>query len=209
MEAYDGRTLNGEIHMNRIPPKDPAIPSRRYLNLLINGAKSVGLQEKYIQWLESIPTYKTPDNILEARKKHIPPNFDGLKEITWDELNKHKVVGDIWLSVMGYVIKFPNNRVLFSSFWGTESAGRSILHFNDISIDENPTLSRGKPPYPLLKDMRDDELEYLKMTLDQRMFSVDVDYNITGVSEIVGYLKEWKEQQDKGTTEFKKPEKNL
>ena len=132
------------------------------MNLLINGAKSVGLKEHYIKWLESIEYYKVPKHILEARNKHIPPTFDGLKEITLEELNKHNTHEDCWVSVMGYVIKCPKDRIMFPGLRGKEISGGRMLNINDISLDDNPQITSGKPPYPLIKEMKPHELEYLQ-----------------------------------------------
>ena len=207
--AYDGRQLAVDIHMNRNLPMITRSPSRRYLNLLIDGGKKVGLDDSYIKWLESIDAYKVPEHILEARKRYIPNTLKDLPEIGLKELNKHNAVDDCWVSVMGFVIKYPKDRKLLQAHRGIEIAGKSILHLHNISFDENPDITRGRPPYPLLNNISSDELEFIKMFLDEKMFKVDERYNIIGISEIVGYLKEWKEQQDQGTTDFILPKKRI
>ena len=68
------------------------------------GAKEAGLKESYISKLEKIETHKAPDWVLELRKKHIPKIQD-LPEVTLAELAKHTETGDVWISVLGYVVK--------------------------------------------------------------------------------------------------------
>ncbi len=64
-----------------------------------------------------------------------------------------------------------------------------------------PTF-RGLPPYPLVKDLSEDELEYLTCWLDflQARRSPDC---VSNLGKIVGHLKEFREQQESGKTELK------
>ena len=207
--AYDGRTLIGNMLTNVTKPDGEYQPSKRYLKLLVNGAKEVGLSDEYIKRLESTPTYATPDWVLEERKRHIPPNFDGLRPITVAELAGHRRDPDeYWTSVLGYVIKVCKGRYIMATQRGQDISGRGLLMIHDISLDRNPNQSAGRPPFPLTKDLLPFELEYIQMWFDQFMFDVDKDGNLKQVSTIIGYLKEWKEQQDLGTTDFKLPPKN-
>jgi hypothetical protein len=61
---------------------------------------------------------------------------------------------------------------------------------------------RGQPPYPILKDLSTDELEYITRWLDHYHVGPDP----TNPRQIVGFLKEFKDQQDSGTSTFKLPE---
>lgn len=49
----------------REPEKRP--PSKRYMNLLIRGARESNLDPEYIAKLEEIPTYSPPEHILKLR----------------------------------------------------------------------------------------------------------------------------------------------
>ena len=42
-------------------------PSKRYMNLLIGGARKSKLDPGYIAKLEEVPTYSPPDHILQLR----------------------------------------------------------------------------------------------------------------------------------------------
>lgn len=71
------------------------------------------------------------------------------------------------------------------------------------TFSQNFLLIRGKPPYPLAKDMNPEELEYVTTWLDH--------YELPGFKDgdakkpIIGYVKEYKEQQDSGKTTFVLP----
>ena len=79
--AYDGTEMKGFVHLNKRAPKGESTPSKRYLNLLIKGAKQAGLKESYIKQLEATPYYTPPDWIIKARETHIPKDFSNLKVI--------------------------------------------------------------------------------------------------------------------------------
>ena len=63
---------------------------------------------------------------------------------------------------------------------------------------------RGKPPYPLVKDLTEEELEFLNCWLDHYLAGPTLDGK-SGVGQIIGYLKEFKEQQDSGVTSLVLP----
>lgn len=79
----------------------------------------------------------------------------------------------------------------------------------ELSCTKNLLLPcRGRPPYPLIKDMTEEEVEYLTTWLDYYHAGKSKD-GTEGVNEIVGYHKEFKEQQDSGKTTFQLPEKQF
>ena len=45
-------------------------------------------------------------------------------------------------------------------------------------------MGDGTPPYPLVKDLQSDELDYLFMWIDERMFGIDNDGNIFECPEL-------------------------
>ncbi len=65
---------------------------------------------------------------------------------------------------------------------------------------------RGLPPYPLIKDMEEDSVEYLTQVLDHFQAGSSED-GVTNMGQIVGHLVEYRQQQDSGKTEWVKPEK--
>jgi hypothetical protein len=88
-----------------------------------------------------------------------------------------------------YQLKIATNVTLSS--WQNQ-------HFNDFILAN----FRGQPPYPILKDLSTDELEYITRWLDHYHVGPDP----TNPRPIVGFLKEFKDQQDSGTSTFKLPE---
>ena len=72
------------------------------------------------------------------------------------------------------------------------------MHFHGIGLDAND--DRGRPPYPLIKDLGESELEYVTCWLDH--YSLDV--NDTP-RQFIGYLKEFKEQQNSNLTTYVLP----
>ena len=61
-------------------------------------------------------------------------------------------------------------------------------------------LYRGKPPYPLLSDLNSDEVDHLSISMD--MYHIRKNFTLY---PIVGYLKEFLDQQNSGMTEFVLP----
>lgn len=63
-ELYDGRVVETItlVHINQCK-NFYAWPSKRYHDLIVNGAKESKLDEKYIDYLESIPVYSRPKNL--------------------------------------------------------------------------------------------------------------------------------------------------
>ena len=60
--TYDGKVLQSYIYSKDVAPGPDGAPierpcSRRYLNILVEGAKSAGLQPEYIERLQALPTY--------------------------------------------------------------------------------------------------------------------------------------------------------
>ena len=65
-------------------------------------------------------------------------------------------------------------------------------------------LRRGRSPYPLAKDLGADEVEYVTRWLDHYQANRSED-GLSNLGEIVGYLAEYKEQQESGKSDFKLP----
>ena len=58
LHLYDGRIVQGQIYTNDIKKLDNiGLPSKRYLNLIINGAKEAGLNAEYVAKLEAQEYY--------------------------------------------------------------------------------------------------------------------------------------------------------
>jgi len=170
--TYAGKSLEGYIYINRNPDKKVYLPSKKYLNILIAGAKDIGLDSKYIAKLEAQPFYVPSEKTLKARLQR--PKPEDLPVITLDELSKKK----LWTSVLGYVCKPEKKRYAHR---GKE-------------LTQNGT-DLGKPYFPLIKEMNPDELEYMEQWLDN--YSLNENDELL---PFVGYLKEFHERQVAGTS---------
>ena len=59
LDCYDGRKIQGSIYSHK-EVKAEGIPSKRYLGLIIDGAREQNLDAAYIENLAKHPTYSTP-----------------------------------------------------------------------------------------------------------------------------------------------------
>ena len=198
LHSYTGRELEGFIFMNKSPPSLNLVPSSRYLGLLVKGAQQAGLDPNYIEKLSKQPTYKPNDAVLKARKER-SEKVEELDEITVEQLSKN----ENWVSCLGYVFEHekvsfrslgPNTRILIVR--GRDITIRTLLHFHGIDLDDD----KGCPPYPLLKDLQGTELDYITCWLDH--YALDTN---DSPRPIIGYLKEFKEQQNSNSTTFVLP----
>ena len=195
--SYTGRELEGFIFLNNSPPSLNLVPSSRYLGILVKGAKQAGLDPNYIEKLSNHPTYKPNDAVLKARRER--PKPEELNEITVEHLSQNKN----WIACLGYVFEPVSVRIFFDSHRGRDITTRFLMHFHGIGevlgLDDND--DRGRPPYPLLKDLQGSELDYLTCWLDH----YTLDQNDSHRPNIIGYLKEFKEQQNTNSTTFVLP----
>lgn len=63
--TYDGHTISGVQTLQGHPStfiKPSVAPSKRYMKLLLEGAKIHGVSPSYLKWLESYPTYTPPNS---------------------------------------------------------------------------------------------------------------------------------------------------
>ena len=110
-------------------------PSRRYLNILIRGAKQLGLDPNYVRRLESTPTYRPSSRILEIRQNR--PKPQDLRPISVQELSHHTHDNDTWVSVLGYVIDVSEISKWFRLSRGRDITSRELMSFHDIPMDIN------------------------------------------------------------------------
>jgi len=196
LKAYDGRELDGFVYVPKEEKTEEFLPSKRYLGVLCKGARQAGLKEEYIASLDALPTYNYKDHpeVLVARQQR--EKLKGsLQEITNEQLCKHKN-SDPWVSVLGFVIK---QNSVFGSHKGRDITTRMLMQFHGIPMDDND--DGGAPPYPLVDKMTPGELEYITSWLDH--------YHLGGIqglmtqnADILGFLKEFKDQQDSRVTDL-------
>jgi len=188
LEAYDGRELEGYVYMTRNQTEE-WLPSARYLGVLCKGARQAGLNPAYIEKLASHPVYRSEKHpeVMAARKAREAVR-GSLRLVTRQELQEHRRE-DPWVSCLGFVIKCDP---YLNRHKGRDFTSRVLMHFNGIPIDEND--DDGMPPYPLVAELSTNELEYLTNWLDY--------YQVGRQGELIGFLKEFREQQESGITNF-------
>ena len=108
-------------------------PSKRYLNILIRGAKQLGLDPNYIKRLEATKTYEPTYDVIQMRQNR--PKPQDLKQITVEELARHNSKNASWVSVLGYIV--DPGKVVFSRARGRDLTTRYLLQWYDIPMDRN------------------------------------------------------------------------
>lgn len=78
----------------------------------------------------------------------------------------------------------------------------NLNHDKSKNSERKSLFFSGRPPYPIVKDLSSGELEYITTWLDHYHVGPDP----KNPRPIVGYLKEFKDQQEEGTTTFKLPD---
>jgi hypothetical protein len=194
LHAYDGRILKGFVYTGNA--NDTVKPTKRYMGVLIKGATQAGLKQEYIDKLKARPTHTAESETL-ARRKALP-DPETLPTISVQELAKHngKTEGfTARVGMLGYVFELQNKGLgFFGSHKGRDITTRMMHQFHGIGMDDNDDA--GKPPYPLVKDLSEEELEFLSCWQDH--------YNAAG--PCIGYLTVFKDQQKSGKTDWTLPE---
>jgi hypothetical protein len=201
VHCYDGRLINAFIFTRTVAGDRPFLledeqtPSVRYLNLLINGATSAGLNSAYIERLKTTKTW-TPDIALIKKRRNLPNPTD-LPVMTVNELfttrsnssGENPTCEYAFTAIYGYVLRLPRKKIFFSSHHGRDLTARFSRHFNGISMDNNDDM--GKPPFLKLKELASPEAEYIMMWFD---------YYLAKDPKIVGYIEEFLTQEPSMST---------
>ena len=164
---YDGVTeLDVEVYVNAKPlPADfPAgVCSARYRDVLVNGAKEVGLDQTWIEKLQQLPTYSPSPETLARRAKLPPPS--ALPCMTIEALARHNGKNDgypHYISSCGYVFQVKD---FFDVFHGRDITFRNILHARGINLETND--DGGKSPFPRLSQVEKPSLDFALCYLDR------------------------------------------
>lgn len=151
-----------------------ALPSKRYLKLLQNGAREAPLVKEWIEKLDSFEYYITPPQIRQQTLNWIDEflNDPSRKDVTWtsEELTESNngISFSAHTSIMEYVIELPPNVWIFPSWKGHSITRRNLLQVNGKSIETGDIRfgEEGYRPHPKMKDCTEEELEYLFQNLD-------------------------------------------
>ena len=170
-------------------------PSSRYLGVLCKAARQAGLEPAYIEKLAAHPVYCSRDHpeVVEAREGRERARA-GLREVGREELLEHKE-GEPWVSCLGFVLSVPNMMTYFNKHKGRDITSRVLMQVHGIGLDAND--DGGAPPYPLVASMTEEELEYVTNWLDY--------YQVGEGGALVGFHKEFRGQQEQGSTHFVLP----
>ena len=103
---------------------------------------------------------------------------------------------NLQVACLGYV--YEPEKIPFTAHKGRDITSRSLMQFHGIPLDDND--DKGKPPYPLIKDMSPEALEFVTCWLDYYALTPD-----DIAKPILGFVKEFKEQQKSGKTDFVLP----
>ena len=167
--------------------------SSRYLNLLIRGACEANLNKEYIEKLKKTKTYEADDETKAIRSALPPPaslqpfSVEKLFSTKSESLGIQTETGmksgqEAYVAILGYVIKMPRDKCPFSSHLGRDLSSRSLRHFRGEPTDKDDDM--GRPPYPVLDNIKPEEVEYLYNWLDHYLEK----------GEVVGFLTEYLEQ---------------
>ena len=186
--AYDGRILRGYMYVSRRFESEEFTPSKRYLGILVAGARAAGLSREYISKLESTPTYTPSADTLLVRQSLPAPHT--LPAMTVADLAATKSIvyeqgttPMCFVSVLGYICRLPASRCPFETHKGRDITARQKRQWNGVSLDMNDDL--GQPPFP---ELNDDEREFVSNWLDQYLDAAG------GAAGVVGYLAEYLQQ---------------
>ena len=172
------------------------------IRFLFSGAKQANLREDYIAKLSETSTYQPSEWIKKMRlETRVDPSK--LATLTVEDVAKHKDQGDVWIGCLGYVVNLKNGWS-FPSHRGRDVTTRVLMQYHGIPMDDND--DGGRPPYPIIKDFTEGELEYVSRWLDHFQFRAMKNESETEKrAEIVGFLKEFNDQQIQGKTDFVLP----
>jgi hypothetical protein len=157
---YDGVTeLDVEVYVPAKPlplefPEGEC--STRYRDILVTGAKEAGLDEAWIQKLESLPVY-TPSTETLAKRQLVPP-VSSLPRMTIAELAQHNGSSEAhphYISSCGYIFRYKD---FFTIYHGRDITFRNCLQRRGINLDSND--DGGKSPFPRLSRLEPEVLEY-------------------------------------------------
>ena len=195
LDAYDGRQLAGFVYVPRQERAEQFLPSQRYLAVLVKGAVQAGLKEEYIARLRALPAYDSRQETAVVAARVARARLAGrLPLVTVTQLAEHRT-GDTWVSVLGLVVRQTS---YFASHSGRDITSRVLMQFHGIPLDDND--DRGRPPFPLVSQLSQAELEFCLCWLDHYQLGGQA-----GAGEVVAELAEFQQQQQAGTTTFALP----
>lgn len=151
MQAYDGREIEAFVYTAKKPKPKEAPCSKRYLKILVDGAKEAGLSPDYIAKLAAIPTYSPSQHTIRTRESL--PVMAQLPQMTVAELaaSKDKASASdsehVLVALLGYVMRIPSAKLDFRSHIARDISGRMTRQRRGLALDRDDDL--GRPPFIL------------------------------------------------------------
>jgi len=178
--AYDGRELHGWMYTSGWDAVPDVPCSKRYLALMIRGAREAGVRDDYVQELARRPHY-TPDAQTLERRRALPIP-DKLPSCTVQQLAATKGGSRAYVSILGFVLETP--RISFQRHEARDITARQSRQWRGVSMDEDDDHGR-MPMVEAVADMPADQVEFVWQWMDH--------YLHRG-AECVAYLEEFREQ---------------
>lgn len=138
--CYDGTEVTAGIYKGKRLSEEEKypFPSMRYMNLMIAGAKEIGLKEEYISKLKQIH-YTTPREV-RAKTKEAVDAYKGDKIWSAKELSEYDGTTEgkpACTSVLGWVVEV---NAPFGSWKGHVIDRRNVNHYRGLSVDKTGIL---------------------------------------------------------------------
>ena len=186
LHLYDGRKVEGQIY-TRKELKEEGTPSRRYLNLIIEGAKEANLDAAYVKKVSEHPVYVTPQELLD--KRALLPKPESLPKMGYEELKASaRKDNRVHICILGYIFKLPKEDIMMKNHIGRDITNRQIRYWNNEPTDpDDDTNDLGRPPYPDVDKLSEGEREYCWQWLDHYLHG-DCKGDLRCV---VAFLAEW------------------
>jgi len=177
------------------------------------GARTAGLRDEYIARLEATPYHKPSKEILEFRATL--PKPEDLPEISLDDLTSgvHSGEASFIISCFGYVVRRPWEALLIPM--NRDVTSWAICRHAGMETKSHD--GGGKPPFPLVSAVTPGQLEFTHQCLDYillcgklkfqmkpeeiEMALSEKESHLKPVGEIIGFLREFAEQQKKPVEE--------
>eukprot|EP01129_Flabellula_baltica_P007389 TRINITY_DN2870_c0_g1_i2.p1 TRINITY_DN2870_c0_g1~~TRINITY_DN2870_c0_g1_i2.p1 ORF type:complete len:237 (+),score=56.66 TRINITY_DN2870_c0_g1_i2:266-976(+) len=177
--TYDGVERVGYCYHEETDAEDVP-PSKRYLDILVDGAREAGLDEGYIEKLAA-REYYVPSEATLKKRSEIPPPSE-LPMFTFEELTMHdQHHEEPWSCVVGYIFRVKENHPFMKFLYGKETTKIILTRYNRKDISEAQQIR----PFPPLDELREDELDAILLSLDTELHD----------KEIIGVLQEFWEDQ--------------
>ncbi len=158
-----GETITAYTYVGRpVLVDDSCLPTRRYLNILVKGAESAGIDPDYVEWLRSQPVLQRP-----APPPFEPPASDRVFDA--ESLARHSKHTALW----GHVFDMSEARWLHRTLWDL-FGGKDMTLFHLRRMDSSDGAESER-------DLREDRLtESQRAYLRGYLHQYAIEYHYAG-----------------------------